>query len=78
MKWLTFRFVLTTKNFIRTVTNIKAEWLLEIAPTYYDLNDKSAFPKDSEIRIALTAVQNRIAKARELAKRKAALSNGRT
>jgi len=76
-KWLTVRFVLTTKNFIRTVTNIKPEWLLEIAPSYYDLNDKSAFPKDSEIRIALTAVQSRIAKARELAKRKAALSNGR-
>ena len=75
--WLTVRFVLTTKNFIRTITNIKPEWLLEIAPLYYDLNDKSAFPKDSEIRVALTAVQNRIAKAKELAKRKAALSNGK-
>lgn len=28
-------FVLTTKNYIRTVTEIKGEWLLEIAPHYY-------------------------------------------
>jgi len=27
--------VLTTKNFIRTVTDIKAEWLLEIHPDYF-------------------------------------------
>ena len=72
------RFVLTTKNFIRTITNIKPEWLLEIAPSYYDLSDTKAFPKNSEVRVALTAVANRIAKARELAKRKAALEkNGR-
>lgn len=30
-------FVLTTRNYIRTVTDVKAEWLLEIAPNYYDL-----------------------------------------
>src|SRR5947199_139098 len=71
------RFVLTTKNFIRTITNIKPEWLLEIAPTYYDLEDTKAFPKNSEVRVALTGIINRIAKAKELAKRKAALSNGR-
>jgi pre-mRNA-splicing factor ATP-dependent RNA helicase DHX15/PRP43 len=69
--------VLTTKNFIRTVTNIKPEWLLEIAPGYYDLGDIKAFPKNSEVRIALTGVKDRMAKARELAKRKAALNNGK-
>ena len=66
--------MLTTKNFIRTITSIKPEWLLEIAPTYYDLEDFKAFPKNSEVRNALTAVVNRIAKQRELAKRKAALN----
>jgi pre-mRNA-splicing factor ATP-dependent RNA helicase DHX15/PRP43 len=71
------RFVLTTKNFIRTITNIKPEWLLEIALTYYDLEDSKSFPKNSEVRIALTAVVNRLAKQRELAKRKAALNNGK-
>ena len=34
-----------------------------------------AFPKNSDVRIALTGVINRQAKARELAKRKAALQN---
>lgn len=27
--------VLTTKNWIRTVTDVKAEWLLEVHPTYF-------------------------------------------
>ncbi|CAI5443918.1 unnamed protein product [Caenorhabditis angaria] len=30
-------FVLTTKNFIRSVTDVRPEWLLTIAPQYYDL-----------------------------------------
>jgi len=30
-------FVLTSKNYIRTVCEVKAEWLIEIAPHYYDL-----------------------------------------
>lgn len=37
--WLIYNeFVLTSKNYIRTVTQIKPEWLLEIAPVYYDLS----------------------------------------
>jgi pre-mRNA-splicing factor ATP-dependent RNA helicase DHX15/PRP43 len=32
-------FVLTSRNYIRTVTAIEPEWLLEIAPQYYDLSD---------------------------------------
>ncbi len=32
-------FVLTSRNYIRTVTAIEPEWLLEIAPQYYDLTD---------------------------------------
>jgi pre-mRNA-splicing factor ATP-dependent RNA helicase DHX15/PRP43 len=30
-------FVLTSKNYIRMVTDVKAEWLIELAPHYYDL-----------------------------------------
>jgi len=30
-------FVLTTKNYIRTVTDVRPEWLLHMAPQYYDL-----------------------------------------
>ena len=30
-------FVLTSKNYIRMVTDVKGEWLVELAPHYYDL-----------------------------------------
>ncbi|KAJ9623058.1 DEAH-box ATP-dependent RNA helicase prp43 [Taxawa tesnikishii (nom. ined.)] len=37
-EWVLYNeFVLTTKNYIRTVTAVKPEWLLDIAPNYYDL-----------------------------------------
>jgi pre-mRNA-splicing factor ATP-dependent RNA helicase DHX15/PRP43 len=32
-------FVLTSKNYIRTVTEINPEWLFEISPEYFDLAD---------------------------------------
>jgi HrpA-like RNA helicase len=37
-EWVLFNeFVLTTRPFIRTVTEIRPEWLLELAANYYDL-----------------------------------------
>ncbi|KAF2869609.1 pre-mRNA splicing factor ATP-dependent RNA helicase PRP16 [Massariosphaeria phaeospora] len=51
--WVVYNeFVLTTKNYIRTVTEVKAEWLLDIAPNYYDL---TTFKK-GEIKRSLQAV----------------------
>eukprot|EP00041_Stephanoeca_diplocostata_P026274 m.705161 g.705161 ORF g.705161 m.705161 type:complete len:710 (+) comp22925_c0_seq3:145-2274(+) len=41
-------FVLTSKNYIRTVTDVKADWLLEIAPQYYDMGN---FPECDAKRI---------------------------
>jgi pre-mRNA-splicing factor ATP-dependent RNA helicase DHX15/PRP43 len=39
-EWVMYNeFVLTSKNYIRTVTDVKAEWLLEIAPQYFDLTN---------------------------------------
>lgn len=32
-------FVLTTRNYIRTVTEVKGEWLVDLAPHYYDLSN---------------------------------------
>lgn len=32
-------FVLTSRNYIRTVTDVKGEWLIDIAPHYYDLSN---------------------------------------
>ncbi|KAI9843506.1 MAG: DEAH-box ATP-dependent RNA helicase prp43 [Sclerophora amabilis] len=50
-EWVLYNeFVLTTKNYVRTVTAVRPEWLLDIAPSYYDL---SSF-KDGEVKTALT------------------------
>ncbi|KAG8699070.1 DEAH-box ATP-dependent RNA helicase prp43 [Ceratobasidium sp. 423] len=49
-EWVLFNeFVLTTRPFIRTVTDIRPEWLLEHAGMYFDLQ---TFP-DSEAKRAL-------------------------
>ncbi|KAI8351140.1 P-loop containing nucleoside triphosphate hydrolase protein [Blakeslea trispora] len=39
-EWVLYNeFVLTTRNYIRTCIEVKADWLLETAPTYYDLSN---------------------------------------
>jgi len=44
-EWVMYQeFVLTSKNYIRTVTAVKGEWLLDAAPEYYDLSN---FPECS-------------------------------
>lgn len=32
-------FVLTSKNYIRTVSDIKGEWLVDLAPHYFDMSN---------------------------------------
>ncbi|KAJ6596796.1 P-loop containing nucleoside triphosphate hydrolase protein [Mycena vulgaris] len=55
-EWVIFNeFVLTTRPYIRTVTEIRPEWLLEYAITYFDL---SSFP-DGETKRALMRVVNK-------------------
>ena len=42
-EWVLFEeFALTTKNYIRTVTTTTVDWLIELAPHYFDLE---TFPK---------------------------------
>jgi pre-mRNA-splicing factor ATP-dependent RNA helicase DHX15/PRP43 len=66
-EWLVYNeFVLTSKNYIRTVTAVKPEWLLDIAPRYYDVEN---FPK-GEVKTALLRVQQRL-------NRKATMGAGR-
>lgn len=39
-EWVLFQdFVLTSKNYVRSVTIVRLEWLLELAPHYYDLEN---------------------------------------
>ncbi|SPQ99203.1 unnamed protein product (mitochondrion) [Plasmodiophora brassicae] len=59
-EWILYNeFVLTNKNYVRTLTRIKGDWLVEIAPHYFDLNN---FPK-GECRNALEALYRRRANA---------------
>jgi pre-mRNA-splicing factor ATP-dependent RNA helicase DHX15/PRP43 len=68
-EWVLFNeFVLTTRAYIRTVTEIRAEWLLELAPNYYDL---ASLPDGS----AKQALQ-RVSKKQVRKSAKAAGSNG--
>lgn len=47
-KYIVFNeFVLTSKNYVRTLTTVRPEWLLDIAPHYYAPTD---LPKDSKFR----------------------------
>ncbi|KDQ52578.1 hypothetical protein JAAARDRAFT_138414 [Jaapia argillacea MUCL 33604] len=55
-EWVIFNeFVLTTRPYIRTVTEVRPEWLLEFATGYFDL---SSFP-DGETKRALQRVANK-------------------
>jgi pre-mRNA-splicing factor ATP-dependent RNA helicase DHX15/PRP43 len=52
-EWVLFNeFVLTARPYIRTVTEIRPEWLLELSANYYDIK---SFP-DGETKRALQLV----------------------
>lgn len=71
--WLIYNeFVLTSKNYIRTVTQIKPEWLQEIAPGYYDL---STFTK-GDVKQALERVAEKVRRKEKLAGRAKKPTNG--
>jgi len=53
-------FVLTTKNYIRTCTDIKADWLVKIAAQYYDMRN---FP-NCEAKRVLERIIERLQKSR--------------
>ncbi|KAI9803431.1 MAG: DEAH-box ATP-dependent RNA helicase prp43 [Piccolia ochrophora] len=66
-EWVLYNeFVLTTKNYVRTVTAVRPEWLLDIAPTYYDID---SFPK-GEVKTALTRTVEKV-RRREAMKKSA-------
>ncbi|KAF2842357.1 putative pre-mRNA splicing factor RNA helicase [Patellaria atrata CBS 101060] len=55
--WVLYNeFVLTSKNYIRNITAVKPEWLLDIAPAYYNI---ASFPK-GEIKTALQRTADKI------------------
>ncbi|KAJ6553520.1 P-loop containing nucleoside triphosphate hydrolase protein [Mycena vulgaris] len=66
-EWVIFNeFILTEERYIRTVTEIKPEWLLKSEPTYFDLR---SFP-DCEAKRALQRISRRSQREdKELARR---------
>ncbi|KAI6144401.1 P-loop containing nucleoside triphosphate hydrolase protein [Pisolithus tinctorius] len=61
-EWVLFNeFVLTTRPYIRTVTDVRPEWLLENAPFYYDVE---SFPEGETKRALQRVVNKRAGKAR--------------
>lgn len=64
-EWVVFEeFALTTKNFIRTVTTTSVDWLIELAPHYFDLE---TFPK-CEAKAELEKAYARYAHKRKIVK----------
>ncbi|KAL8991465.1 MAG: hypothetical protein Q9169_007865 [Polycauliona sp. 2 TL-2023] len=69
-EWLVYNeFVLTTKNFVRTVTTVRAEWLLDIAPNYYDLESFSKGPVKSALERAVQKIRKKEAQKSQYSKR---------
>ncbi|KAI0130881.1 P-loop containing nucleoside triphosphate hydrolase protein [Daldinia grandis] len=66
--WVLYNeFVMTSKHYIRTVTGIKPEWLLELAPVYYDIE---SWDGQKDVKLALKAVADKM-------RRRAAMKGGR-
>ncbi|CAG9465661.1 unnamed protein product [Pedinophyceae sp. YPF-701] len=65
-EWVVYHeFVLTSKNYVRTCTEAKAEWLVDIAPHYYDLSN---FPPGAGRNAIERAVMRREWEAKRAAK----------
>ncbi|KAI6008788.1 P-loop containing nucleoside triphosphate hydrolase protein [Pisolithus orientalis] len=61
-EWVLFNeFVLTTRPYIRTVTDVRPEWLLANAPFYYDV---ASFPNGETKRALQRVVNERAGKQR--------------
>lgn len=53
-EWVLYHeFVLTTRNYIRTCTEVKADWLLDIAPQYYDVSVQGETTKGNQVDLTL-------------------------
>ncbi len=56
-EWVLYHeFVLTSKNYIRTISEINPKWLLQIAPDYYDLEEF----KNNEMKKKLMRIQKKL------------------
>lgn len=66
-EWVVYNeFVLTSQNYIRTVTSVRPEWLIEYAPAYFNLDN---FQK-GDIKLSLQSVQEKLNRMKDLKKAK--------
>ncbi|EPY54251.1 ATP-dependent RNA helicase Prp43 [Schizosaccharomyces cryophilus OY26] len=66
-EWVVYNeFVLTTKSFIRTVSSVRPEWLVELAPNYYDLDD---FDNNKEVKSALQKIYQMAARSKKVSRK---------
>lgn len=62
-EWVIYNeFVLTSKNYIRTVTSVRPEWLIELAPAYFDLDN---FQK-GDVKLSLERIQQKMERISEI------------
>jgi len=62
-QWIMYHeFVLTTQNFVRTITGVQGSWLVDIAPHYFDL---AHFPECSAKR-TLTLLLNQRKRSKKM------------
>jgi pre-mRNA-splicing factor ATP-dependent RNA helicase DHX15/PRP43 len=60
-EWVLFNeFVMTSQNYIRTVTDVSGEWLVDIAPKYYDLKIMpNGVVKDALARVIMKSTKSK-------------------
>lgn len=62
-QWVIYEeFVLTSKNYIRTVTTTNVDWLVSTAPHYYDLSNFPECEAKQEIESAYRRMAQRASK----------------
>ncbi|KAF1989329.1 P-loop containing nucleoside triphosphate hydrolase protein [Aulographum hederae CBS 113979] len=65
-EWVLYHeFVLTSKNYIRTITPVQPEWLLDISPLYYDIDTF----KKGEVKTGLLRTLERMRRQEHLHKK---------
>ena len=59
-EWVLYEeFALTTKNYIRTVTKSQVDWLIELAPHYFDLENFPECEAKAELELAYRRLAHR-------------------
>ena len=62
-EWVIYNeFVLTSKNYIRTVTSVRPEWLVEYAPEYFAVENFQS----EDVKMSLSRVHDRVNKMKKL------------